>query len=175
MNKIKSFWTTITGSLSSIIPIFFTVCKSGACGAVCVSPIASILGISSASLIASPLVQSLFPLLLVISAVSFTVSYYKIYVLPKYTSKSCDTDCACEPVKSSFQQRFSLWTFWIGLVASIIFFTYFEVQNYKANSAPVATEQTECCSPASDTTNTAIISTPTDTTKACCSEGKKCD
>lgn len=108
MNKITSFWTTITGSLSSIIPMFFNVCKSGACGAVCVSPIASILGISSASLIASPLVLSLFPLLLVISAVSFTVSYYKIYVLPKYATTNCNTDCACEPIKSSFQQKFSL-------------------------------------------------------------------
>ena len=175
MNKIKSFWTTITGSLSSIIPMFFTVCKSGACGAVCVSPFASILGISSASLIASPLVQSLFPLLLVISAVSFTVSYYKIYVLPKYANASCNTDCACEPVKNSFQQKFSLWTFWMGLVASIIFFSYFEVQNYKANAASITTEQIECCSPAMDTTNTAIIPIPTDTTIACCNDGKKCD
>ncbi len=172
---MKSFWTTITGSLSSIIPMFFTVCKSGACGAICVSPFASILGISSASLIASPLVQSLFPLLLVISAVSFTVSYYKIYVLPKYANASCNTDCNCEPIKNSFQQKFSLWTFWIGLVVSIIFFTYFEVQSYKANSTPIAAEQRECCLPTTVTANKAIITTPIDTTKACCSEGKKCN
>ena len=98
MNKIKSFWTTITGSISSIIPLFFTVCKSGACGAVCVSPIASLFGISSAGLIASPLTQSLFPLLLAISAVSFTVSYYKLYVLPKLAT-NCNTDCAELPNK----------------------------------------------------------------------------
>ena len=175
MNKIKSIWTSITGSLSSIIPMFFTVCKSGACGAVCVSPVASILGISSASLIASPLVQSLFPLLLVISAVSFTVSYYKIYVLPKYASTTCNTDCDCEPVKKSFQQKFSLWTFWIGLIASIIFFTYFEVQNYKANNTPIATEKTECCSPTTATTDSLTNQAEADTTKPCCSEGKKCE
>lgn len=98
MNKIKSLWISITGSLSSIIPLFFTVCKSGTCGAVCVSPIASLLGISSVSLIASPLMQSLVPLLLVISAVSFTISYYKIYVLPKQQS-SCDVDCTCDTPK----------------------------------------------------------------------------
>ena len=175
MNKIKSAWTSIAGSLSSIIPMFFTVCKSGACGAVCVSPIASILGISSASLMASPLVQSLFPILLVLSAVSFTVSYYKLYVLPKYASTSCNTDCSCEPAKSSLRQKFSLWIFWIGLLASIIFFTYYEIQNYKVNNAAVATKLTECCSPVSDTTNTSIISTSTDTSKACCDKGEKCD
>jgi hypothetical protein len=174
MNKIKSIWTTITGSLSSIIPLFFTVCKSGACGAVCVSPIASLLGISSASLIASPLMQSLFPLLLVISAVSFTVSYYKIYVLPKYASNSCQTDCACEPIKNSRQHTISLWTFWVGLIATIFFFTYFEYQNYKAKSQPSMSEKTECCSP-STTTDSLINQIQADTTKPCCSEGEKCE
>lgn len=141
MNRAKTIWTTLSGSISSIIPMFFTVCKSGVCTAACISPIASILGISSASLIASPLTQSLFPLLLVISAVSFTVSYYKLYVLPKYTS-SCATDCNCEPTKNSFQQKFSVWTFWVGLITSIFFFSYFEYQTYQSN---ITEAEKTCC------------------------------
>ena len=171
MNKLKSIWTTLSGSLSSIIPMFFTVCKSGACTVACVSPIASVLGISSASLTASPLMQSLVPLLLVISAVSFTVSYYKLYVLPKY-AKSCDTDCACEPTKNSFQQKFSVWTFWVGLAASIIFFTYFEFQNYKANTTSKATIKTEQII---NSANKTISTDTTETEKPCCSGDKKCE
>ncbi len=144
MNTIKSFWISISGSVSSIIPLFFTVCKSGACGAVCISPVASILGISSATLITSPLTQSLFPLLLVISAVSFTVSYYKLYVLPTYsTTNNCTTNCACEAPQKTSQYKISLWTFWIGVITSIIFFTYFEYQNYKANTAEVNKSTTD--------------------------------
>lgn len=170
MLKFKSIWNTILGSITSIIPLFFTACKSGVCATVCVSPIASILGISSASLVASPLTQSLFPLLLVISAVSFTVSYYKLYVLPKYSS-NCNTDCACEKTKDTFQYKFSVWTFWIGLVASIIFITYFEFQNYKANMATKSTLKIE------QTTNSiinekAIYNKDKDT--PCCSNGEEC-
>ena len=149
--------------------MFFTVCKSGACAVACVSPVASILGISSASLIASPLAQSLFPLLLVISAVSFTVSYYKLYVLPKYAT-TCNTDCACEPTKKSFQQKFSVWIFWVGLVASIIFFTYFEYQNYKANTTAKTTIRTEQII---NSTNNLISNDTTKTEKPCCSGDKK--
>ena len=172
MNKIKSLWTTITGSLSSIIPLFFTVCKSGACGAVCVSPSASLLGISSAGLIASPLMQSLVPLLLVISAVSFTVSYYRIYVLPKQLT-SCDADCACDTPKKSNQEKFAVWTFWIGLIASIIFFTYFEVQNYQANSTAKQTTEVEKCATNSNTVNT--VSDTTKTATPCCKSDTKCE
>jgi hypothetical protein len=168
MNTFKPIWTTISGSISSIIPMFFTVCKSGVCTVACVSPIASILGISSASLIASPLTQSLFPLLLVISAVSFTVSYYKLYVLPKYAT-SCNSDCACEPTKNTFQQKFSLWTFWVGLAASFLFFTYFEYQNYKANTTAKPTIKTE------QKLNSTITTDTTETEKPCCSSGEKCE
>ena len=114
MNKFKSIWTTISGSISSIIPMFFTVCKSGVCTVACVSPVASILGISSASLIASPLTQSLFPLLLVISSVSFTISYYKLYLLPKYET-NCNSDCACEPKKTLFNINFLFGHFGLDL------------------------------------------------------------
>jgi hypothetical protein len=169
MSLAKSIWTSLSGSVSSIIPMFFTVCKSGVCTVACVSPIASILGISSASLIASPLTQSLFPVLLAISAVSFTVSYYKLYVLPKYAA-SCAPGCECAPTKKTFQQKFALGAFWIGLLASTFFFSYFEYQNYKANTAPKAAI---VASPNTNETNTI---TPADTTEApCCAEGQTCE
>ena len=140
MNKIKSIWTTLTGSVSAAIPVFFAVCKSGACATACVSPIASIFGVSTASLSASPVMKSLFPLLLVISAIAFTVSYYKLYVLPKFESvASCETDCGCDTPKKPLHKTFPFWSFWVGLVASITFFTYFEIQNYKSNSETATT------------------------------------
>jgi hypothetical protein len=191
VKKIKSFWLTISGSISSIIPLFFTVCKSGACGAVCISPIASILGISSATLIASPITQSLFPLLLVISSVSFTISYYKLYVLPKLTEyNTCNSDCNCENPKQTKQYKISLYTFWIGLLASVFFFTYFEYQNYKANSSLVNKQNVEIKNATSDDSlNTeipcCISSEPSNKTKvkpvkeieekACCTGDQKCD
>lgn len=166
MNKIKSIWTTITGSVSASIPLFFAVCKSGACTAVCISPIASIFGVSTASLTASPLMKSLFPLLLVISAVAFTISYYKLYVLPKFESAaSCETDCGCDAPKKPLHKTFPFWSFWVGLVASIIFFTYFEVQNYNSNienqKVTISTEQN---APATEKSVT-----------SCCADNVKCE
>ena len=166
MIKIKSIWSTLTGSVSASIPLFFAVCKSGACATVCVSPIASIFGISSASLTASPLMKSLFPLLLVISAVAFTISYYKLYVLPKYESaSSCNTDCACDSPKKPLHKTFPFWSFWVGLVASIVFFTYFEVQNYNSNiENKKVTTSTEQNAPATEKSVT-----------SCCADNAKCE
>ncbi len=171
MSTLKAIWTTLSGSISSIIPMFFTVCKSGVCTVACVSPIASVLGISSASLTASPIMQSLVPLLLAISAVSFTVSYYKLYVLPKY-AKACDPNCACEPAKNTFQQKMALGTFWLGLITSIAFFSYFEFQNYKANTTvPNAIKTEQNLQPTNNTelTDTTAAETP------CCSGGGNCE
>lgn len=173
MKYFKSVWTTITGSISSIIPLFFTVCKSGVCTVACASPVASLLGISSASLMASPLMQSMFPLLIAISAVSFTVSYYNIYVLPKYAATNCNTDCACEPAKNSFQERFTLWSFWIGLIASIIFFSYFEYQNYLSNTAPKKQIYIEKKVNLNDSSSQILDSS--DIEKPCCAEGETCE
>jgi hypothetical protein len=169
MHKIKIIWTNILGSISSIIPMFFTVCKSGVCTVACVSPIASLLGISSAGLMASPITQSLYPLLLVICAVSFTVSYYKIYILPKYTATTCANDCDCEPAKKSSQQKFAVWTFWIGLMASVFFFSYFEYQNYKTNSSAKAVIKTE------QNSRAIISSDSTEEEEPCCGEGEVCE
>lgn len=148
--------------------MFFTVCKSGVCTVACVSPIASVLGVSSASLMASPITQSLYPLLLVICAVSFTVSYYKIYVLPKYATTNCETDCACEPTKNSYQQKFAVWTFWIGFLASIFFFSYFEYQNYKSN---VASKELKKSSQNFKTP----VTDSAESEEPCCGEGESCE
>ena len=158
INRIKSIWSTLTGSISAVIPLFFSVCKTGACATVCVSPIASLFGVSSAGLATSPLMKSLFPLLMVISAVAFTVSYYKLYVLPKFESAaSCETDCGCDTPKKPLHKTFPFWSFWVGLVASIVLFTYFEVENYNSetqknevstvqNAPTTEKEATSCCS-----------------------------
>jgi hypothetical protein len=155
VNKLKDLWTTIVGSMSSVLPLFFAFCKpGGACTVACASPIASLFGISSASLTATPLMKSLYPLLLIISAVSFTVSYYRLYVLPRYKKSNttgCDDACACDSGKVEKQLKTSKYIFWIGLLASIIFLSYFEYQNYKLNSTKAQTDcfegdEEECCS-----------------------------
>jgi hypothetical protein len=160
MNKLKNIWTTITGSVSSILPLFFAVCKpGGACAVACASPIASLFGISSASLAATPLMKSLYPILLVISAVSFTVSYYRLYVLPRYSTSNttgCDDACACDTVKDDKQLKLSKYIFWIGLLASVGFFSYFEYQNYKINSDKNLIDHSNV-------------------KEACCAEGESCE
>jgi hypothetical protein len=150
--------------------MFFTVCKSGVCTVACVSPIASIFGVSSASLIASPLTQSIYPLLLVVSSVSFTISYYKLYVLPKYKT-TCNTDCACEPTKNTFSFKFSVWIFWVGLISSIIFFSYFEYQKYKTNTTSILKlEQSNSSINKPNNTDTSSI-----LEGSCCSGNTKCE
>jgi len=148
MESKKSVATSVAGSLSSIVPILFSACKSGACIGVCVSPVASIFGISSATLAASPWLSVLEPVLIALSAVSFTVSYYSIYVLPKL---NCGTGtCACAPSASELRRaRLAKATFWIGLVLSIGFLSYFEYTKYQSNKAAEACG-TGCSAPVSD-------------------------
>lgn len=155
MKAKKSFWTTLTGGLTSAAPILLSCCKSGACVGVCASPIASLFGISSATLASSPLMGALEPLLIAISAVSFTTSYYSIYVLPK---SNCDTgsDCACGPDdKEKRKIKLNKFVFWFGLILSIGFLSYFEVTKYQAAKNSEACT-TECSAPAEG---------------ACCAEG----
>ena len=167
MNKLKSIWTTITGSISSIIPLFFACCKSGACVGVCASPITSLFGISTASFTASPVFGAIVPLLLVLSAVSFTISYYDLYVLPKLAA--CDTNCTWDPALDK-QRNISKWIFWIGLVASTFFFTYFEVQRYQNEKASAIKTQEIIKNLKSNQ-----IATDTTEVSACCANGSTCE
>lgn len=155
MKTKKSIWTILTGGLTSAAPILLSCCKSGACVGVCASPIASLFGISSATLASSPLMGALEPLLIAISAVSFTTSYYSIYVLPK-SNCSTEGNCACATDdKEKRKDKLNKFVFWFGLILSIGFLSYFEVTKYQA-AAKAEACATECSAPAEE---------------ACCSSG----
>ncbi|MCD6066404.1 MAG: hypothetical protein K0S33_1230 [Bacteroidetes bacterium] len=171
MKAKKSFWTSITGGVTSAAPILLSCCKSGACVGVCASPVASLFGVSSASIASSPLVSALEPLLIAASAVSFTISYYSLYVLPKL---NCNTpgSCACEPTaKEKRRVKINKAVFWIGLMLSIGFLSYFEITKYQQATASAETEGSPSgctpgeCSDVAETDSTATC----DSTSTCCS------
>lgn len=176
MKEKRSIWTSLTGGVTSATPILLSCCKSGACIGVCASPVASLFGISSASLASSPLVSALEPILIAVSAVSFTISYYSLYVLPK---ASCTTDdCGCEPgAKEKRRNKINKIVFWAGLVLSIGFLSYFEYSKYRQTNATAAecsqsacAAPVEACCPAGDTTACAEAngSPACESTSACC-------
>ena len=151
MKEKRSIWTTITGGVTSAAPILLSCCKSGACVGVCASPIASLFGVSSATMASSPWMSVIEPALIAISAVSFTVSYYSLYVLPKF---NCNTNggCDCAPTdKEKRRTKINKIVFWLGLVLSIGFLSYFEYSKYQSASASqecvteCAVEKEECC------------------------------
>jgi|GEM_PF-1138358 len=174
--KIKSIWSSIIGGVTSAFPVLFACCKGGACVGVCVTPVASLFGISAATIAASPLTSILEPLFIALSAISFTVSYYSLYVIPKLncaTGNSCD----CGPTeKEKRKVSISKLVFWLGLILSISFITYFEYSKYNAavdsactpagcSGEPAAT----CSSPADSTCCSSEISTGcSDKEETCC-------
>jgi hypothetical protein len=148
METKKSIWTSITGGLTSAAPILLSCCKSGACVGVCASPIASLFGVSSATIASSPLVSTLEPLLIAISAVSFTISYYSLYVLPKFSSCATGNSCECGPTdKEKRKTKITKAVFWIGLILSIGFLSYFEYTKYQIATTTVECTQSECGAP----------------------------
>lgn len=173
--KVKSIWSSIAGGISSAFPILFACCKGGACVGVCVTPVASLFGISAATIAASPITHILEPLFIALSAVSFTVSYYSLYVLPKL---NCSTDnaCGCAPNdKEKRKMNISKFVFWLGIVLSIGFISYFEYSNYNASVSTSCSpsgcleEPTEaCCAPADSTTCDSTA------TNGCSEEGEAC-
>lgn len=147
MKEKKTIWATLTGGLTSTVPILFSVCKGGACVGVCVSPVASLFGVSSATIASSPLVSALEPLLIAVSAVSFTISYYSLYVIPKLNC-STDESCSCEPIdKEKRKINITKAVFWLGLLLSISFLSYFEYQKFQASSVPASECTTTECAP----------------------------
>lgn len=140
MKAKRTIWTTITGGLSSSAPILLACCKSGACVGVCASPVASLFGVSSATIANSPLINALEPALIAISAVSFTISYYSLYVIPKLNCKTGNScDCGADD-KEKRKVKISKAIFWVGLILSLSFLSYFEYSKYNA----AASKQTEC-------------------------------
>jgi len=145
MKPKKSIWTSITGGLTSAAPILLSCCKSGACVGVCASPIASLFGVSSATISSSPLVSTLEPLLIAISAVSFTISYYSLYVIPKISSCNTGNSCDCGPTdKEKRKTKITKAVFWIGLILSVGFLSYFEYTKYQAATSQPECTQSEC-------------------------------
>ncbi len=130
MNTKRTIWTTITGGVTSTVPILLTCCKSGACVGVCASPVASLFGVSSATIASSPLLNAIEPLLIAISAVSFTLSYYSLYVIPKLNCKT--GDCCVPSDKEKRKTKLRKIVFWVGLVLSVSVLTYFEYSKYNS-------------------------------------------
>lgn len=176
MTNKKSFWTSITGGLTSAAPVLLSCCKSGACIGVCASPVASLFGVSSAAFASSPWVMALEPVLIAVSAVSFTVSYYTLYKLPKLAACNTPASCDCAPdAKATRSISIQKWIFWLGLILSIGFLTYFEVSKYQAANAPVecgtegcTTGSAECSSGGEEESCT--TSCDSTSTSACCIE-----
>lgn len=142
MKAKRTIWTTITGGLTSSAPILLACCKSGACVGVCASPVASLFGVSSATIANSPVINALEPALIAISAVSFTISYYSLYVIPRFNCKT-ENLCECAPGdKEKRNVKRSKAIFWIGLILSLSFLSYFEYSKYNAATS----KQTACSS-----------------------------
>jgi hypothetical protein len=120
MKQKRTIWTTITGGLTSTAPILLATCKSGACVGVCASPVASLFGVSSATIASSPVMSVIEPLLIAISAVSFTISYYSLYVIPKLNCNTANV-CDCAPNEKEIRKtKRRKAIFWIGLTISVV-------------------------------------------------------
>lgn len=113
-SSIRALLSGVGASLTSFLGI---CCMGGACavacGAACVTPIASVLGVSVAGL--SSWASAWLPIFTAMSAVAFTVAYFAIYRQP--------TDSCCED-KGVATNRFtaSRWAkpaFWGSLVLTI--------------------------------------------------------
>lgn len=160
MKAKKSFWASITGGFTSAAPILLSCCKSGACVGVCASPVASLFGVSSATLANSPLISTLEPVLIAISAVSFTISYYSLYVLPKLNNCNTPGGCTCEPTaKEKRKVKINKAVFLIGLILSIGFLSYFEISKYQAATAVNAECSTTECAPGECSTDQEEVTT----------------
>ncbi len=169
MKAKQSIWTSITGGLTSAAPVLLSCCKSGACIGVCASPVASLFGVSSATLASSPWVIALEPLLIALSAVSFTISYYALYVLPKQACNTGNT-CDCAPTdKEKRRNKINKAVFWLGLLLSIGFLGYFEYNKFQANAGGECST-TECAPGSCDSAEEESCTKSCDSTSAACCE-----
>ena len=92
-------------------------------------------------------------------------------------------NCWKEPPQNK-KHKFSLYTYWVGLFASIIFFSFFEYQNFKASTqklkTTISTSKDDTCCLDYTICNTPIIikrEPIKDSTeeKPCCTETQKCE
>ena len=167
MKVKKSFWASITGGLTSATPVLLSCCKSGACVGVCASPIASLFGVSSATLVSSPIMGILEPLLIALSAISFTISYYSLYVLPKLNCVA-EGSCECKPDSKALRKvKINKIVFWLGLILSIGFLSYFEYSKYNSMQATA-------CSPAGCFESSSVDSSACDPSGCVQDEASSC-
>jgi hypothetical protein len=170
--KIKSIWSSIVGGATSMFPILFASCKGGACVGLCVTPVASLFGISTATIAASPITNILEPLFIALSAISFTVSYYSLYKIPKLTLAPAGVcgpvnGCACG-ASGSESKKFNASKFivWLSLVLSIGFIGYFEYNKYNSPAS-------SGCGPAECPTGQ-TVGQGTNATAACAGDSESC-
>jgi len=141
MTEKKSTKATLVGVGASSLSLLGVCCGSGVCvvtcGVACATPIASILGISTAGL--SAFNSNFLPVLTAISAVAFTIAYFSLY--KKKEENCCDDDNVA--TVSSKRNRWIKPVFWVGLLLTIGFYTKVIAENYVPND--VCCEQTTSC------------------------------
>lgn len=121
MTEKKSLKASLLGIGASSLTFLGIGCGSGvcaaACGAAALTPFASLLGISTASM--SIWSDNLLPLMTAISAVAFSFAYFSLY-------RKRETDC-CDQADSSITSQNKMpmkkAIFWVSLVLTLAFYT----------------------------------------------------
>jgi len=134
MKRTKQILTTISGSFAALIPLLGT-CPGVACagcGGACIAPVVSILGISVTGFFATQLWDVLQPFFIALSAILLTIAYFNIYRKPKEIDHCNSQSCTLKNKDQKKNTAFVKFLFWICVVLSIIFFSYFI---YKKNSS----------------------------------------
>lgn len=163
MSQKSSLKSTFLGFGSSLLSIA-GLCGGGACvatcGVVCLAPLASFLGISTAGL--TVWLDELLPLFIAISAVAFTISYYSLYKQP-------EGNCCEETPNQTKAGILSLdWRkrlFWIGLMFTIGMYGYTFTGNTFPQTESLAAEPSSCSSLAVDTSKESCQPSSCSTTK----------
>ena len=168
MKEKKTIKETIIGTSGSILSgvgLVAGACCAGpggaACGSVCApaasSALTSIFGLSSSAL--ASWTTNLLPLFMVISAIAFTSSYFKLF--KGKTSKSGNSDV---PVSSKLRKiKYQKSIFWVSLLLTISLYGYaFVTQNPPTSEA--------CCTSDNPQTEINRVNSSSPSPKAsCCS------
>lgn len=124
------FVGSFLGGAASVFSVLASCCGIGclsACAPVCAAPLASLLGFSSAAFLSSPVWKNLQPVLIAISAVSFTVAYCSLYKPGTKNGDCLGTACGCTDQAQARQGkrlRLAKAVFWISLIVSVGLFAY---------------------------------------------------
>lgn len=141
MRKWKILWMTFIGSMSSIVTFIVSVVGigcAGTCGAACIAPIASLLGVSSLGFFASSIWKDLQPVLIAVTAVAFTINYFIIFKKP--TAEQECAGCFCSEKEISGKRKklkFIKVFYWVSVIISslLIFYPIYSKLHEDINSA----------------------------------------